>query len=82
MDFGVVIDVEEAGFIQKKIKRERKNTAAATAMETEKSRKGANRLLNCLWNYNNHPSVKEFMKKYDLLNGSIKYQIIMRLGRI
>lgn len=28
MVFGVVIDVEEAGFIQKKIKREWKNTAA------------------------------------------------------
>lgn len=36
------------------------------AMKNERSRKGANRLLNCLWNFNNHPSVKEFMKTYDL----------------
>lgn len=36
------------------------------AMENERSRKGANRLLYCLRNFNNHPSVKEFMKKYNL----------------
>ncbi len=37
-----------------------------SAMENERSRKGASRILNCLWNFNNHPSVKEFMEKYDL----------------
>jgi len=31
-----VIDVEEAGFIQKKIKREWKNTAAATAKRAQR----------------------------------------------
>lgn len=36
------------------------------ALENERSRKGANRLLYCLWNFNTHPKVKEFMKKYDL----------------
>ncbi|MHA1332447.1 MAG: TIR domain-containing protein, partial [Candidatus Hodarchaeales archaeon] len=36
------------------------------AMENERSRKGANRLLYCLWNFNNHSSVKDFMKKYAL----------------
>ena len=38
------------------------------ALKNERSRKGANRLLYCLWNFNNHPSVKEFMKMYDLPN--------------
>ena len=36
------------------------------ALKNERSRKGANRLLYSLWNFNNHPSVKEFMKMYDL----------------
>lgn len=36
------------------------------AMENERSRKGANRLLYCLWNFNNHPSVKEFVRKYNV----------------
>ena len=36
------------------------------AMENERSRKGANRLLYCLRSFKKHPSLKEFMKKYDL----------------
>lgn len=36
------------------------------ALKNERSRKGANRLLYCLWDFKNHPSVKEFRKKYEL----------------
>lgn len=36
------------------------------ALENERSRKSAHKLLYCLWNFNTHPKVKEFMKKYDL----------------
>lgn len=35
------------------------------AIENERSRKGLNRLLYCLWNFNSHSSVKEFMKKHE-----------------
>jgi hypothetical protein len=35
-------------------------------MENERSRKGANKLLYCLWSFNSHPKVKEFMKQYDI----------------
>ncbi len=37
-----------------------------TAFENERSRKGANRLLYCLRNFKNHPSVKQFRKKHEL----------------
>lgn len=36
------------------------------ALESERSRKCANQLLYCLWNFNTHPSVVEFMGKYNL----------------
>ena len=35
------------------------------AIKNERSRKGASRLLYCLWNFKNHPSVKELRKKYE-----------------
>jgi hypothetical protein len=37
-----------------------------SAIKNERSRKGESRLLYCLWNFVNHPSVQEFAKKYDL----------------
>jgi hypothetical protein len=36
-----------------------------TALKNERSRKGANRLLYCIWNFKNHPSVKELRRKYE-----------------
>lgn len=36
------------------------------ALENERSRKCANQLLYCLWNFNTHPSVVEFIGKYNL----------------
>lgn len=36
------------------------------ALKNERSRKGANRLLYCLQDFKNHPSVKEFRKEYEL----------------
>jgi len=36
------------------------------ALEDERSRRCAHQFLYCLWNFNTHPSVVEFMGKYDL----------------
>jgi hypothetical protein len=36
-----------------------------SAIENERSRKGAARLLSYLWYFKNHPNVKEFAKKYE-----------------
>lgn len=36
------------------------------ALINERSRKGVNQLLYCLWNFKKHPDVKKFIKKYDL----------------
>jgi len=36
------------------------------ALENERSRRCANKFLYCLWNFNTHPSVVEFMGKYNL----------------
>ncbi len=36
------------------------------AFENERTRKGRNTFLYCLWNFKNHPNAKEFRKKYEL----------------